>query len=70
MREHKSASDAPKSTNDGFMSLNEAAAYFGVSTRTIRRYVHDRRLKAYMFGGTLMRFRKADLDQWAARWAA
>lgn len=31
--------------------LEEAAAYLGVSTRTIRQYIHDERLPAQKIGG-------------------
>lgn len=56
--------------SERFLTLDQAAEYLNVSPRTVRRYVRDRRLKSYLFGGSLLRFRKSDLDRWAERWVS
>lgn len=43
-------------------SINAAAIYLNVSTRTIRRYIAQGKLPAYRVGGTLVRVDQADLD--------
>lgn len=44
-------------------SVNEAAERYGVSSRTLRRWIASRRLPAQKFGPKLLRIRKADLDE-------
>ena len=54
----------------GYISLAQAAAYFSVSARTIRRWVLSRRLPHYYIGGQergKLLFRKGELDRWARR---
>jgi excisionase family DNA binding protein len=45
-----------------FMSVNEAAEYLGVSTRTIRQMIVDGRLTGYKSGTRLVRLRLEELD--------
>jgi excisionase family DNA binding protein len=48
------------------VSLQDAAAYADVSTRTIRRYIADGRLRAFRLGPRLIKIGLADLDRLAA----
>ncbi|RPA12758.1 helix-turn-helix domain-containing protein [Gordonia sp. OPL2] len=48
--------------NRSFVSITEAADYVGVSSKSIRRYISDGRLRAYRTGPKLLRIRMADLD--------
>lgn len=45
-----------------FLTIQEAAHYSGLSTVTIRRYVHDGTLKGYRKGKQLIIIDVADLD--------
>lgn len=45
-----------------FRTIEAAAGYLNVSTRTIRRYIAQGKLPAYRVGGTLVRVDQADLD--------
>lgn len=45
------------------LSLAEAAAYVGVSYRTIRRWISDGKLPARRLGPRMLRVRIADLDE-------
>jgi excisionase family DNA binding protein len=45
-----------------WLRTQEAAEYTGWCTRTIRRKVHEGKLKVYVHG-TAWRFRRADLDE-------
>jgi len=47
---------------DRLMSIREAAAYVGASTKTITRLVVAGDLKAYRFGQRLIRLKRSDLD--------
>jgi excisionase family DNA binding protein len=44
------------------MSINDAAEYLGVTTRTIYTMIADKRLKAYRLGDRVIRFRKSEID--------
>jgi excisionase family DNA binding protein len=47
-----------------WFSVEEAAAYLGVSRRTVYQLTKDSRLPAYTVGSQrIRRFRKADLDR-------
>jgi excisionase family DNA binding protein len=52
----------PGKEPERLMSIREAAAYVGTSTRTITRLVVAGDLKAYRFGQRLIRLRLSDLD--------
>ncbi len=44
-------------------SLEQAAAYLGVSSKTVRRYIADGKIPAYRMGGRMtIRVRFTDLD--------
>ena len=54
----------------GYISLAQAAAYFSVSARTIRRWISSRSLPHYYIGGPVrgkLLFRKGELDRWARK---
>lgn len=48
------------------LSINDITAIFGVGTDTVERWVRQGRIAAFRQDGSL-RFRKKDIDQWAAR---
>lgn len=48
---------------DGYISMNDAAAYLGVSRRTLERLIGSRRLRHYRLGRTI-RLRRKDLDEY------
>lgn len=56
------AAEATPLEPERLMSIREAAAYMGTSTRTITRLVVAGDLKAYRFGQRLIRLRRSDLD--------
>lgn len=45
-----------------YISINEAADYLGVTSRTIRQMVADGRLRAYRSGQRLVRLRIEEID--------
>lgn len=45
-----------------YISINEAADYLGVTSRTIRQMVSDGRLRAYRSGHRLVRLRLEEID--------
>lgn len=45
------------------ITIAEAAERYGVSTRTIRRYIANGLLPAYRMGPRLVRIEEADLDR-------
>jgi excisionase family DNA binding protein len=52
-----------------FLTLEEAAAYLRVSRPTLRQLVNDRAVPVVLLGARTRRFRKRDLDAWAAKQA-
>jgi len=44
------------------MSMQDAATYLRVTTRTVRTMVLDGRLKAYQLGPRVIRFRRSEID--------
>ena len=51
--------DAPPAR---YLTVFQAAAYIGVTDRTIRQMVTDGRLTAYRLGGSVLRFRIEEID--------
>lgn len=49
-------------TKGKFVSLQDAADYYGVSTKSIRRWISDGRLEGYRVGPRLLRVRLDSLD--------
>ena len=47
----------------GLMDIANAAAYLGISVRTLRKW-KDKRLVPFVKLGGLLKFRKSDLDAW------
>ena len=47
----------------GYYTINQVAEYLHVSTRTVRRYIKDRGLKAVKPAGIIL-IEKKHLDQW------
>jgi excisionase family DNA binding protein len=54
---------APRPRAREWESVNSAAAYARVSTKTIRRRILDGSLPAHRLGPQLLRIDRADLDQ-------
>jgi excisionase family DNA binding protein len=50
-----------------FISLADAATNYGVSSRTLRRWIASGRLPAYRLGPRLVKIDPVDLDRLAAR---
>ena len=48
---------------DGLFSIDQAAAYLGLASGTLRHWVSAKRI-AYVKVGKLTKFRKVDLDDW------
>ena len=48
------------------LSINDLTSYFGVGADTVERWVRQGRIPAFREDGSL-RFRKKDIDKWAAR---
>lgn len=51
-----------ESTSRRIASINDAAEYAGVSTRTIRRYIASGRLTGYRIGPRLIKINLAEVD--------
>ena len=54
---------APNPAPREWLSLQEAAAIYGISVDTLRRRIATGRLPASRFGARIIRVRIADLDQ-------
>jgi excisionase family DNA binding protein len=52
-------------TNETFLSLDDARKILGVSERSMYRYIHDGRLKAYKIG--YWKIKEADLQDFIKR---
>ena len=54
--------------DDAYLPLDELATYAGLSVRTLRDYLHDRRhpLPHYFIGGKIV-VRRSAYDQWVER---
>ena len=44
------------------MTVQDVAAYLGVTTKTVRTMVADGRLRCYRLGDRIIRFRRSDID--------
>lgn len=55
-----------------YASVDEVATHFGVSVRTVRRWLKDTNIPYRQPGGpgTMVRFDLAEVDTWAARGGA
>ncbi|MCL5671227.1 MAG: helix-turn-helix domain-containing protein [Acidobacteria bacterium] len=49
----------------GFMTVDAVARHLGVSRRTVYEWVSQRRIPFYKIGGTVLRFRPGEIEQWA-----
>jgi excisionase family DNA binding protein len=49
-------------TNDRFIGIAETATYLGVSQRSVRNMLYDRRLKGYKLGDRTVRLRLSEID--------
>ena len=49
---------------DGYMTVRQAAEFLGVSSKSIRRYIHFYALPATRPGGIYL-INKQDLERWA-----
>jgi excisionase family DNA binding protein len=53
---------------DRLVGIPEAAAYLGVTPRSIHNMLTDGRLKGYRLGARIVRIRKADIDAALEAW--
>ena len=44
------------------MSIQDVAAYLGVTTRTVRQMIADKRIRAYRLGDRVIRLRRSEID--------
>lgn len=44
------------------MTIGDVAAYLGVTTKTVRTMIADKRLRAYKLGDRIIRFRRSEID--------
>lgn len=51
-----------KTAGDRFLSVQEAADYLGVNTRTIRVALTDGRLRGYTLGPRVLRIKLSELE--------
>jgi excisionase family DNA binding protein len=58
----KAAPSAP-TPSDSLLNVDEAAAYLGLSEKSVRKRVGDRKIP-YIKVGALLRFRREQLDAW------
>lgn len=49
-------------SDDDMMRLDQAAQHYGVSVRTLRRWIQIGRIPAYRFGQRQLRVKRRDLD--------
>ncbi|WP_254622822.1 helix-turn-helix domain-containing protein [Rhodococcus sp. W8901] len=49
--------------NARLVTIGDAAAYLGCSTRTVRRYISAGRIEAYRVGNRMIRVDSAELDR-------
>jgi len=61
------ASHNPPPVARRYCNVDEAAAYFGVGPRTIRKWLTEGRLTAYRVGGHLLRLDWAEVEALAIR---
>lgn len=55
-------------SDDRYVGIPEAAAYLGVSVRTIRNMLSDGRLPAKKLGARVVRIKKSDIDAALQDW--
>ena len=44
------------------MTVQDVAAYLGVTTKTVRTMIADKRIRAYRLGDRIIRFRRSEID--------
>jgi len=54
--------DLASTVQSDWLGIDGAAAYLGVSVRTVRRYLATGKLQAHRLSGRGLRFRREDLD--------
>ncbi len=45
------------------MSIQDVAAYLGVTTKTVRQMIADKRIRAYRLGDRIIRLRRSEIDE-------
>jgi excisionase family DNA binding protein len=51
-----------RATSDPYITIDQTAAYLGVTSMSIRNMIHDGRLKAYQLGPRVVRLRLSEID--------
>jgi excisionase family DNA binding protein len=54
--------------NKEFLMLKEAAAYFGVSTGSVRNWIREGKLRAILTPGGHRRIRKSDFEEFLKKY--
>jgi excisionase family DNA binding protein len=62
-KQTKKAKSSVPTPSDSLLNVDEAAAYLGLTEKSVRKRVGGRTIP-YIKVGALLRFRRADLDAW------
>lgn len=54
----------PKETDSGYISIDEAAAYLGIKTVTLRNWIKNKEALPAHRIGKLWKFKRSELDAW------
>ena len=44
------------------MTIQDVAAHLGVTTKTVRQMIADKRIRAYQLGDRIIRLRRSEID--------
>lgn len=62
MLAHSSSRSRSASGDDGYQTIENAAAYLDCSTKTVRRYITEGLLPGYRLGPRQIRVRQSDVE--------
>ena len=51
-------------SNARFMTIREVSAFLCIPKRTLYEWVNQRRIPHFKLGGTLLRFRHDEIEEW------
>lgn len=49
---------------DNYINIEEAAAYLGVKSSTIRAWIKKKNMPSHRVGGKLLKFKRSEIDEW------
>ncbi len=52
------------SSDDNYLNIDDVAEYLGVKPPTVRSWIKNRGLPHYRMGGKLLKFKRAEIDEW------